>query len=303
MKPFSGQKSLSRSENRAGNWMTLIPFLGFLLFGAIPILISFVLSFMKLNTYDISKAVWIGWENYEFVLKDERFIKSLENTLVFALSVPISLVGSLLLATLISKDIKGIRFFRTIFFIPYVCSPVAVSTMWKWMYDYNYGVINSLLGPTGVQIPWLNDERYFMSAVVIMSIWGGMGYGMILYQSALNNVNPALYEAAELDGAGKFAKFFKITLPMISPTTFYLLVIGLIGALQNFVTFQIMGGDTAGPNEAGLTTVFYLYKMAFRDTISYGMGYASATAWILSIVILVITVINFKVSKKWVYEE
>jgi multiple sugar transport system permease protein len=303
MKLFSGQKTLRSSENWTGNWMTILPFLGFLLFGAIPIIISFVLSFMKLNTYDISKATWIGLENFEFVLKDERFIKSLKNTLAFTLSVPISLAGSLFLAMLISKEIKGVRIFRTIFFIPYVCSPVAVSTMWKWMYDYNYGVLNSLLSPIGLQIPWLNDERYFMLSVVIMSIWGGMGYGMIMYQSALNNVNPALYEAAELDGAGKVAKFFRITLPMISPTTFYLLVTGLIGALQNFVTFQIMGGDMAGPNESGLTTVFYLYRMAFRDTISYGMGYASATAWILSVVILIVTVINFKVSKKWVYEE
>lgn len=303
MKLFSRQQSLTRSENRTGNWMTLLPLLGFLLFGAIPILISFVLSFMKLNTYDIFKAEWIGWENYEFVLKDERFFKSLGNTLLFTLSVPISMIGSLLLATLISKELKGIKIFRTIFFIPYVCSSVAVSTMWKWMYDYNYGVINSFLSAVEMKIPWLNDERFFMLSVVIMSIWGGMGYGMILYQSALNSVNPSLYEAAEIDGAGKVAKFFKITLPMISPTTFYLLVTGLIGALQNFVTFQIMGGDTAGPNESGLTTVFYLYRMAFKDTISYGMGYASATAWILSILIVILTVINFKVSKKWVYEE
>ena len=289
-------------ENRTGRWMTLLPLLGFLIFGAIPILISFVLSFTKLNTYDIFKAGWIGLENFEFVLTDERFFKSLGNTFIFALSVPVSMICSLFLATLISKDLKGIRFFRTLFFIPYVCSPVAVSTMWKWMYDYNYGVFNSFLGNLNVKIPWLNDERFFMLSVMIMSIWGGVGYGTILYQSALNSVDPSLYEAAEMDGAGRFTKFFKITLPMISPTTFYLLVIGLIGALQNFVTFQIMGGDTAGPNESGLTTVFYLYRMAFKDTISYGMGYASATAWILSILIMIITAVNFRLSKRWVYE-
>ncbi len=303
MKATKRQKSLTRSENLTGNLMTLLPILGFLLFGAIPIAISFLLSFMKLNTYDIFKATFTGLENFEFVLKDERFFKSLGNTLLFSLSVPVSMVGSLLLATLISKELKGIRFFRTIFFIPYVCSSVAVSTMWKWMYDYNYGVINSFLSNIQVKIPWLNDERFFMLSVIIMSIWGGMGYGMILYQSALNSVDNTLYEAAQIDGANRFTRFFKITLPMISPTTFFLLVTGLIGALQNFVTFQIMGGDTAGPNEAGLTTVFYLYRMAFKDTISYGMGYASATAWILSVIIILLTVINFKVSKKWVYED
>ncbi len=303
MKTLKRQRSLTRSENLTGNLMTLLPILGFLLFGAIPIVISFVLSFMKLNTYDIFKATFTDLDNFEFVLKDERFFKSLGNTLLFSLSVPISMVGSLLLATLISKELKGIRFFRTIFFIPYVCSSVAVSTMWKWMYDYNYGVINSFLSNIQVKIPWLNDERFFMLSVIIMSIWGGMGYGMILYQSALNSVDNTLYEAAEIDGANRVTRFFKITLPMISPTTFFLLVTGLIGALQNFVTFQIMGGDTAGPNEAGLTTVFYLYRMAFKDTISYGMGYASATAWILSVLIILLTVINFKVSKKWVYED
>lgn len=297
------KKKRINGEYLSGWLMSGLPLLGLLFFGIIPILLSFALSFMRLNTYDISKAVWVGLDNFLFVLKDARFAKSIGNTLLFALSVPVNLVLSLLMAMLINQKVCGIKLFRTILFIPFVCSDVAVSTMWKWLYDVNYGVINDFLGNIGLQIPWLNDERYFMLSILIMSAWRGTGYGMLLYQSALSNVSDTLYEAAEVDGAGKFKRFTKITLPMISPTTFFLLVTGLIGALQNFVIFQIMGGDAAGPNEAGLTTVFYLYRMAFKDTISYGLGYASATAWILSAVIGILTVLNFKLSKKWVYDD
>lgn len=297
------KRKAGRKEKVTGLLMASPPLIGFLLFGIIPIIYSFVLSFMQLNNYDITTAVWNGLENYQFVLKDERFLKAIRNTLLFTLHVPVNMLLSLLLASLVTQKIKGVKIFRTILFIPYVCSAVATSTMWKWLYDTKFGVFNDFLRNFGIEIPWLTDEKVFMISILVMTAWSGTGYGMLLYQSALNNVSETLYEAASIDGANKFAMFTKITLPLISPTTFFLLVTGLIGAMQSFDIFQIMGGEHAGPGESGLTVVFYLYRMAFKDTVSYGLGYASATAWILSIVIITLTVLNFILSKRWVYDE
>ena len=174
--------------------------------------------------------------------------------------------------------------------------------MWKWMFDTNFGIVNDMLNRLGIEsVEWLTSESHFMISMIIITVWSGMSTNIIFFLSALSNVNEGMYEAAEIDGAGPIRKFFTITLPMISPTTFYLLITGFIGTLQSFAIFQIMGGTTAGPNESGLTVVYYLYNMAFRDTISYGMGYASATAWVLGFVIILLTIGNFILSKKWVY--
>lgn len=289
-------------EGRAGLLMVLPPVMGFLLFGLIPILISFGLSFVTLNSYDIAESVFCGFDNFTFILKDDRFWRSIKNTLTYAINMPICLILSLFIATLLDK-IKAVKkIFQTVFFLPYVLSGVAVATMWKWMFDTNFGIVNDMLNRLGIEsVEWLTSESHFMISMIIITVWSGMSTNIIFFLSALSNVNEGMYEAAEIDGAGPIRKFFTITLPMISPTTFYLLITGFIGTLQSFAIFQIMGGTTAGPNESGLTVVYYLYNMAFRDTISYGMGYASATAWVLGFVIILLTIGNFILSKKWVY--
>ncbi len=278
--------------------------LGFAIFGVFPIILSFILSFAELHTYDIADVSFVGFRNFIFVFKDERFLRAIANTLLFSLNMPICMILSLVVAVLLNRIKILKKLFQTVYFLPYVLSGVAIATMWKWMLDTNYGIINdfvTMLG--GSRVEWLTNEKYFMLSMIILSVWSGMCMNIIFFLSAIANVNPELYEAADMDGASSLTKFFKITLPIISPTTFYLFVTGVIGTLQSFVIFQVMGGTTAGPNESGMTIVFYLYNMAFRDTISYGMGYASATAWILAIAIIILTVFNFILSGKWVYSD
>jgi multiple sugar transport system permease protein len=198
----------------------------------------------------------------------------------------------------LSKEIKGKKAFRMIYFIPYVCSVVAVTLMWKYMFNTNFGVINQMLGRTGDNaIDWLGDSAYFSWAVIIMSVWSGMGYSIILYTAAFTNVNKEMVEAATIDGASTTRCFFSIILPSISPTSFYLLVMGVIGALQSFATTNVLAAD-GGPDRDGITIVFYLYRNMFQyDDM---VGVASATAWVLAFFIGVLTIIQFWGSKKWV---
>lgn len=299
-KPSNHRKRI-KSEYLWGWSFSSIPFIGFLLFGLVPLIISIWLSLRELNGFRLTDSTWVGFQNFMFVLKDPRFYKSVWNTVYASLSVPISMAIALLIAVLLNQNIKGKVIFRTIFFIPFVCSIVAVSIMWKWMLDANYGIINNLLGVIGITGPdWLGDSTYLMPAMILMGVWSGIGFNIIIFSAALTNVDNTCYEAAEIDGAGKFRKFFSITLPSISPMTFYLLVMGLIGAFQDFARFQIMAPG-GGPDEAGLTVVYYLYNMGFENVIIYGMGLASAVAWILAIFIIGITFVNFKLSDKWVH--
>lgn len=239
-------------------------------------------------------------ENFEAVLSDQMFWKSIGNTLIMALSLPICIVIALVIAYLLTKKIKGVKVFRSIYFIPYVCCAVAVALMWELIFNQSHGILNAFLGLSRDEaIGWLTDSKYYLPVLIVIGIWSGTAYGIVLYGAALTNVNSSLYEAAKVDGANSFQSFLHITLPAISPTTFYLLVTGLIGALQEFTRPQVIGGDGgAGPNSDGLTIVFYVYRNAF----SYDgtMGIAAAAALILAILILIVTVINFAVSKKWV---
>lgn len=297
-----GISKKSVRENIEGWLMVLLPVIGFALFHLIPMALSGWLSFTELKSFRLSDAKWIGLENYKNIFTDPLFYKSLVNTLYFCLSIFISLVLSLLIVVLISGNICGKRFFRTVFFIPYVCSVVAISIMWQWMYEPYYGIINTFLSQFGIEkIHWLSEESLFMPCVIIMQVWSSTGFYIIFFQAAFGRINKEYYEAAQIEGASAGTQFFKITLPMVSPTTFYLLVIGLIGGLQAFSQIQTITGGSMGPDYAGLTLVFYLYQKAFEDIISYGMGIASAAAWLSAIVIMGVTFINFKLSKWWVH--
>ena len=210
---------------------------------------------------------------------------------------------SLLLAYFLSKPIKFRTGFRVILFIPYVCSVVALSLMWKWMLDGNFGIINDLLTRMGLEkVDWLNNPKTSFGVMVTMSVWGGLGYGTILYTAALSSVDKSLYEASDVDGANSFHKFLHITLPMISPTTFYILVMGMIGNLQAFANFQVM--NPIGKDGIIETMVYRVWWAAFEaDLQQYGIGYASALGWVSGIIIIIFTIVLFKTQKYWVHYE
>lgn len=286
-------------EELAGTALASIPLIGFCIFGLLPLILAFFMAFLKMRDFSIVDAEFVGFENFKAVCSDPLFWESLVNTCLMGTSVFISLFFSLIIAYLLSKPIRGKKAFRMIYFIPYVCSVVAVTLMWKYMFNPIYGIINQVLGKTlpGNQINWLGDSKYFTWAVIIMSVWSGMGYGIILFTAALTGVNNSMVEAAKIDGAGPFTIFWRIVFPSISPTTFYLLVMGVIGALQSFAVTNVLASN-GGPNNDGVTVVFYLYQRVFAY---FGkMGEASASAWLLSILILALTGIQFWGSKKWV---
>lgn len=300
-KLYKKRHKRSLGEGASGFAMASIPVIGFVLFGMIPLILALAMAFMYVpGKGNIMKAEFVGLQNFEEVLSDHMFWQSIGNTLKMAISLPICIVIALVIAYLLTKNIKGRSFFRGVYFVPYVCCAVAVTLMWELIFNQNHGIINSWLGLTrDTAIGWLTEASTYTLCLIIIGIWSGTAYGIVLYGAALTNVNRSLYEAAKVDGAGSVRCFFNITLPGVSPTSFYLLTTGLIGALQEFTRPQMLGGgEGAGPNNNGLTIVFYIYRRAFE--YNNQMGVAAAAALILAIFILIVTAINFVVSKKWV---
>lgn len=294
-----------RSGNVAG-YAFIAPWLiGFLLFTLGPMALSLAASFTSWSM--LSAPTWVGVENYERLLgEDPLFLTSVGNTLTYvALSLPLTILLALGLALLLHRKVPGIRLFRAIFFLPSITNLVAVSVLWLWVFNPEFGLLNAALRAFGLEGPlWLQSEAWAKPALVLMSLWG-VGGSMIIFLAALQGVPQELYEAAELDGAGSARKFFHVTLPMISPALFFSVVMGLIGGFQVFTQAFVMTGTAqpgseGGPNNATLFMVLYLYKKAFQD---FRMGYASALAWILFLVILAITLLQKRVSRRWVYYE
>ena len=297
------RKNRRRRDNRIGLLFAASPLIGFFLFGILPLIFSVVLSFGKLPTFDLFDIEFCGIENYRRIFtEDKAFWQSIGNTFFYAaISVSGSVVLSLFLSVLLGKITAGARVIRVILFIPYVCSVVAISTMWKWLFDYNYGVLNDVMDLLGLtRMNWLGNSATAMPVMILMSIWSGLGYNMILYTAALNSVNRTHYEAAKLDGADGRKIFFSITLPIISPTTFFVVVMGFIGALQSFANFQVMT-PAGGPGGSTWTMVLRVWYVGFvEDSSRYGMGYASAMSWIVGGIVMIFTAVMFGLSKRWV---
>ena len=285
-------------EEVCGTLFASLPLVGFLIFGVIPLVLAFAMAFLEMKGFGFDGAKPAGFENFKYVLTDENFWDAIKNTLILGISTLICLVLSLIVAYLLSKDIRGRKVFRMIYFIPYVCSAVAVILMWGYIFNTEYGVLNVLLGKINEDwvLRWTDNAPDFIALVIFISVWGGMGYSIVLFTAALTNVNRSTVEAATIDGAGPFRVFWNVVFPAISPTTFFLLVTGIIGALQSFATTNILDKE-GGPERCGVTIVFYLYDKIFDEM---NMGVASASAWILSLLILAITIFNFVGSKKWV---
>ncbi len=242
----------------------------------------------------------IGGSLYAVGARDPVLWEGLFNTLFLMFGIPISLFISLILAIALNQKIHGSSLFRAIYYLPVILPIAATALIWLWIFNPDFGLLNYLLGQLGLpsNTNWLQDRSTVKPALIIMGVWGGLGFQMLIYLAGLQGIPGHLYEAAELDGAGVIAKFRYVTWPSISPTTFFLLVTGMIGGFQNFVQPYIM--TAGGPGNASRTIVMLIYENAFRDL---QMGYASTQAWFLGAIIIVITVINFLLARRWVFYE
>lgn len=301
-------------QNTSNEWKTgllfILPWIiGFLCFFAYPVIYSIYLSFCYFD--GMTNPVFIGLGNYTQLFADERFWKSLLNTLyITLLGVPIGLAFSLSLAYLVNQKRKGISIYRTIFYLPCLTPIVAMSILWKWLFDSELGLFNLLISNFNdflrdmhlgfIQLPrpgWFSDPAWAKPALVIMGLWGAGGV-MLIFLAALTDVPKSLYESAEIDGAGWFRKQLNVTLPMISPVIFFNLIMGLIAGFQYFTQAYVMTDGTGGPQDSTLFYALYLFNNAFPNWL---MGYASAQAWVLFFITLIFTMVTFKVALKHVY--
>ena len=270
--------------------------IGFLIFTLWPVIMTFVLS---LSSYDILTPMkFIGLQNYRDLFQDEVFLKVFKNTWVYTLTtVPIGVTLSLFLAIALDKSDRGIRFFRGAYFIPVISSMVSIGVVWQWLYNPEFGLINNLLEKIGINGPmWLTSDKTAMIALIIVAIWKNLGYNMLIFLAGLQSIERNYYEAAEIDGAGWWQQFRNITLPLLTPTTFFVLVMAFIGSFQVFDLVQLM--TRGGPGRATSTLVHYIYQNGFRF---FYTGYASALAYLLFALVLAITLINMLFQKKVVY--
>lgn len=307
MNNVSGKKKkmkLSAMAKREEKWALIFvaaPVIGFLLFMAYPIIFAF---FTSLTTWNGAKGLagmldrFCGFDNYIKLFGDAKFWKTLLTTTIYLIGIPIGMILGLLLAMGMNRKIPGVRVLRTMYYVPVISSLVAVSILWAWVYNYDYGLLNVIIKSlTGLHGPnWLGDEVLIKVSMIIFMVWKGLGTSIILYLAGLQNIPRSYYEAAMVDGANGFQKFKNITLPLLSPVTFYIMITTLIGGFQVFVEVQVMTTN-GGIGYSAATMVYYLYQKAFE---SYHLGYASAIAIILALIIFVITAINFWGQDKWV---
>ncbi len=275
--------------------------IGLIVLNIWPIIQTVLLSFQE--SLGFNRYEFAGLDNFYSVLSDTDVWLGLKNTFVFALiSVPVSIFLSLIFAWLLCKPIKGTSVYRMIFFLPLVAAPAAVTMVWSWIYNTEFGVLNYLLGFLGIpKISWLNDTRYTMLSLIIIAVWGSLGQQIIILIVAIKNVPKTYYEAAEIDGATDRRKFFNIMIPLVSPNIFFLTVTGLIGALGQFdLVYMIYGTGNSEALDSVKTIMYQYYRQSF---VVQDKAYGSAIAVVTLIIILVLTAIQMKLQKKVVFYE
>jgi len=289
---------LVNSDAVAGYVLLLPTIAGLLLFSLGPVVASALLSFTRWD--GLSAPVWTGTENYQLLLSDPVFWTALRNTALYTVgSVVPSIALALLLAIAVNQKIRGVVFFRTLFFLPVVSPPVAIAILWGWLYNPQYGLINAVLDRLGLPLgQWLADPSTALPSIMILSIWNSLGYNMVLFLAGLQGIPQEMYEAATIDGAGAWARFRHVTLPLLSPTTFFVLVLAMIGAFQLFDYVFIM--TQGGPMYSTLSIVLYIYQMAFQN---FKLGYASSLAYVLFVIIALVTFVQFRLQRRWVHYE
>lgn len=301
-------KTKTKLRKQGSGLLVASPFLlpsliGMLIFSLLPLIISGLISLTdwngldKLTNPNFLQEHFIGLENYRKILTTPEFWRTLGNTAEYiVLYIPLMLAASLLVAYLLSQPRRGIGAFRVIYYIPVLTSWVAASLIWKSVLSPQYGALNGILRIFGIEGPgWLTDERWAMPAIVLVSVWKDMGFFGLILLSGVVGINKTYYEAASLDGANGWTKFLKITLPLLTPSIFYVLIVGMINAFQLFPQIMIMTGG--GPNGATQVMVERIYNYGFRY---YRMGYAAAFSWILFAIIMVFTAIQMKGQERWV---
>lgn len=293
-------------EARAGLLFVIAPVVGFFLFTAGPFLFSIFASFTswdsmtdltslhKMDEIDRS-FFYVGFENYKELFSDPDFWHSLWNTFVYMIGIPLGMIWAFSLALAFNKELPGVKVYRVIYYIPVVSSIVAVSLLWSWLYNGDYGLLNQFLNWVfGVKGPnWLQNEHTVKPAIMLMCVWRGVGNTALLYLGGLQNLPKSYYEAAVIDGASGWTIFRKITWPLMQPISFYIIITGIIGGAQMIVEPQIMT-PTGGPDYSSATIVFYIWQKAFGSADL--KGYACAASWVLAIIVFVITAIQFKLS-------
>jgi ABC-type sugar transport system permease subunit len=280
------------NKDYTGYWM-IAPFYIFLVvFVILPIAFNVCFS---LTNYNLRNCDFIGLANYQRLFSDETFLVSMKNTFVYTFfSLIINMALGLIVALMINRKLKGLKFIQTSFYMPYVTSMVGVSMIWLWMYDPSYGIFNRILTFWGIPMQqWLYDVHLAMGCVIVMSVWKSLGYFMVIYLSGLQSIPDYLYEAATIDGANAWQQFRHITIPMLQPITFFLFITGIINCFKVFEQVQIL--TNGGPMNATTTIVHQIYNRGF---IEFQMGYAATLAIVLLAIISAITMINFKFGKQ-----
>ena len=293
----TGRSSMARREAIAGYLFTAPAVLGFLIWIAGPMLFS---AWLSLTEWDLlSPPQFVGFSNYVTMFQEPLFWQSLKVTFYFTLvSVPLFQVAALAVALLMNVKVRGISVFRTIYYLPSIVPVVANAMLWAWILNSDFGLLNAVLRYFGLpKVLWLQDPTWAMPALITMSLWG-IGGAMLIYLAGLQGVPQQLYEAAELDGANFWHRFRHVTIPMLSPVIFFNLLMGLIGALQTFTQGYIM--TNGGPENSTLFYALYIYRQAFTN---FQMGYAAALAWVLFMIVLVLSVFVFRYLGQQVHYE
>jgi multiple sugar transport system permease protein len=278
-------------------WFFVLPsILGVLIFEYGPVISVF---FLGLTKYEITGVLkWVGLSNYQRMFTDPVFARIVFNTAYFSLAFTLlSVVISFALALLVSRGLRLESIFRTVIFIPVIVSMIAATYVWRWMYNSNFGIVNYLLSRIGIEGPmWLDDPRWSMFGIILMSLWKSVGYYMVIFIAGLKNIPPQLYEVAEIDGAGSIRKLLRITFPMISPTTFFVVVVAFINSFLNFE--QTYGMTRGGPANSTLTLALEIYNRAF---VFFDIGYASAVSFVFFLMILLIIIVQIRFQSRWVH--
>jgi multiple sugar transport system permease protein len=285
------------ASDHAAGWAFAFPAVALIvIFGIVPIIWSGILSFQRTNL--LSPPVWVGLDNYRALPKDPLFRQSMVHAAIYTLLfVPLSVAGGLITAIALNRRIRGVRLYRTAVFVPVVVSTIATAIIFLWFFDPNWGLANWLLAKVGLgPFGFFESPNGALYSMVVMTVWGWIGFDVIIYLAALQGVPPELVEAAQIDGARMWGIFRGVTLPLLGPVTLFLVVWSSINALQLFD--EIYLATNGGPGTATYVPVFYLFRLAFQQGIA---GYAAAIAYVLFIVILALTVVQLVVGKRMVY--
>lgn len=285
----------NRQRMLAGYIFVAPQLIGLLVFSLFPVAYAFVLSFMKWDGF--GEKTFVGIANFRQQFQDPDFWIAMKNTVYYmVLVIPPGIALSLLLAVALN-NVKGKEFYRVFYFMPVVTSSVSIGVIWMWILNGDFGILNLLLSQIGIEGPnWLTDTHWVIPGIAILSIWWGLGNNMVIFLAGLQGISRSYYEAAEIDGASRFQKFWHITLPLLSPTTFFIAIMSIIGSFQVFDQAFVM--TNGGPAKASYTLVYHIYQQGFID---FRMGESAASAMILFGIILIFTLIQFKMSKRWVH--